>query len=258
VIGDSTDFRRYLLGELDEPEQEAFERRLMESDEHFQELLIAEDELVDDYCARKLSASQEEKYRRHFLVTPERRRQHRFGVALREHVSAAAEHQPAAPVAERTARRPLPWLPLAAAAVMTLVVAGVWYVLQTQRSPVRLEQTARQVEGSTVAFFLTSGNLRSLPETEQTITIPAAVAFVELQLDLPSDTLGEHAVTIEDARNGEILAEGTLPARTIEGQTVVVATVPSELLAPGDYRVVLRAPSGDAVLGTYEFRVTRQ
>jgi hypothetical protein len=254
-------FRRYLLGELDETEQEALEKDLLTGDEHFQELLIAEDELVDDYCAGTLSASEEQEYRRHFLITPERREQHRFGAALREHLSAAAEHQPAAPVVERPARSTLPWLPLAAAAVMTLVVAGVWYVLQTQRVPVRLEQTARQVEGSTVAFFLTSGNLRSLPETEQTITIPAAVAFVELQLDLPAGTSGDHEVRLEDARSEKVLAQGTLPARIIEGQPVVVATVPSHLLDPGTYRVVLQSPAPDggrAVSRTYEFRVTGQ
>ena len=260
-IDDTSLFRRYLLGDLDESEQEALERKLMTSDEHFQELLIAEDEIVDDFCAGKLSASQEQKYRHRFLITPERRLQHRFGGALRKIVSTAAAQEIAAPPRHRGLRRAFlgMWSVPVAAAALVLIAAGVWSILQTQRSPVRLEQTAERVEGPTVAFFLTTGSLRSLqPETEQTITVPVGVALVELQLDLPTGTRGDHEVTLEDARSHATLAEGTLPARTIEGEWVVVAAVPSELLAPGDYRVVVRAPSADgelAVVATYEFRV---
>lgn len=260
MIDDPGLFRRYLLGELDEPEQEAFERKLMTSDEHFQELLIAEDEIVDDFCAGKLSASEMQEYRHRFLITPERRQHHRFGAALRKHISAATQ-EAAAPRTERARWRDFSRIRrlTLAAAVVALTAAGVWSILETHRSPVRLEQTAERVEGATVAFFLTTGSLRSLqPETERTITVPVGVALVELQLDLPTGARGDHEVTVEDARSDAILAEGTLPARTVEGQWVVVATVPSQLLAPGDYRVVLRAPSegGDlAVVATYEFRV---
>jgi hypothetical protein len=255
-------FRRYLLGELDETEQEALEKDLLTGDEHFQELLIAEDELVDDYCAGTLSASEEQEYRRHFLITPERREQHRFGAALRKHLSATAAPEVVAPPADperiNFAGR---WrLPLAAAAAAALLATGVWWILQTQHSPFRLEESVEGVQGSTVAFFLTTGGLRSTePETKQTITVPAGVGLVELQLDLPTDRAGDHEVTLEDARSGAILAEGTLPARTLEGQWVVVASVPADLLASGDYRVVLRAPSAGGegeVLGTYAFRVT--
>jgi hypothetical protein len=263
-IDDASLFRRYLLGELDESEQEALEGNLMTSDEHFQELLIAEDELVDDFYAGKLSASEEQKYQYRFLITPERRLRHRFGAALRKIVSTAAARELAAPPRDRGLRRALlgTWSVPAAAAALALIAAGVWSILQIQRSPLRLEQTAERVDGPTVAFFLTRGSLRSpQPETEQTVAVPIGVALVELQLDLPTGTRGDHEVTLEDARSHAILAEGTLPARSIEGEWVVVAAVPSELLAPGDYRVVLRAPSAggeDAVVATYEFRVPRR
>jgi hypothetical protein len=249
-------FRRYLLGELDETEQEALEKELLTSDEQFQEFLIAEDELVDDYCAGELGASEEQEYHQRFLTTPERRRQHRFGAALRKHLSTPEVAAPSPGPARRDfASR---WrLPLAAAAV-AILATGVWSILQTQRSPFRLEESAGAVEGSTVAFFLTTGGLRSPQiETRQTINVPVGVGRVELQLDLPTDRTGEHEVTLE--RDGAILAEGTLPARTLEGQWVVVASVPAELLDSGDYRVVLRAPSAGGeggVLGTYTFRVT--
>lgn len=262
VAEDASLFRRYLLRELDESEQEALERKLMTSDEHFQELSIAEDELVDDYCAGRLSASQEEKYRERFLITPGRRLQHRFGAALRKHVAAAPGQETTPPVTDRVLPRSLPgmWRLTLAAAAVALIAAGVWTIIEIQSSPVRLEETAQLAEDSRVAFFLTTGGLRRLQAgTEQTITVPVGVALVELQLDLTTDMHGDHEVSLEDARTGTILAEGTLPAQNIEGQWVVVATVPAKLLAPGDYRVVLRTADGERdVVATHEFRVPGQ
>ncbi|HSF18096.1 MAG TPA: hypothetical protein VLK65_21345 [Vicinamibacteria bacterium] len=258
MIEDAKTFRRYILGELDESEQENVEKKLMTSDEHFQELLIAEDEIVDDYFAGKLSPSEAEKYRQRFLVTPERRQQHRFGAALSKRLSAEAAP---APVPKKTRSvLGIPWSQLwksaLPVALVALLVVGLWWFLRPR--VVRLEQVAQQVEGPTAAFFLTTGRLRSLEPELQTVTVPAGIAFVELQLDLPEDSVLEYGVTLEDAQNDKILAEGTLPAQTIEGQPIVVATVPSKLLAPGDYRVIVRAPPEEgelAFLGTYEFRV---
>lgn len=249
MMEDASLFRRYLLGELDESAQEALEKRLMVNDDDFQEFLIAEDEIVDDFCAGKLSATEVEKYHHHFLATPERRTQHRFGAALRKHIAADRAHwRPFGRVWKLT------W----AAAAVALVALAVWSIRTTQRAPFRLEQPGPRAEGSTVAFFLTTGSLRGLTPEMQTITVPTGVALVELQLDLPSGTRGDREVTLEDARSGSVLAEGTLPVRTLEGQQVVVATVPAELLSPGDYLVVLRAHSeagGSRASRTYEFRV---
>jgi hypothetical protein len=248
-VVDDGQLRRYLLGELEESEQEALERDLMTSDERFQELLIAEEEVVDDFCAGKLSATQEQEYRDHFLVTPERRRKHRFGTALRKHIASAA---PTHGRARWKAFLPI-GRPLAAAAAVALLAAGVFWIVESR--PVRLEQTA-QIEGPRASVFLTRGSLRSLePEAVPSITVPAGIALVELQLDVPPDTRGEQEVTLENARTGAVLARGRLPARTLEGQWVVVAAVPAERLDPGDYRVRLRAPSAN-VEAIYEFRVS--
>jgi hypothetical protein len=256
MMDEPTLFRRYLLGELDESAQEDFERKLMTSEEHFQELLIAEDELVDDYCAGELSESDARKYRERFLVTAERRHRHRFGAALRKHVSAGeprrARDEPAGRV----------WkLSLAAAAAALVVAAGLWSIRPSPPPPFRLAE-AQALEGSSAAFYLTTGGLRTMPsEPEQVIEVPGGVALVELQLDLPADARGDYDVTLENARTNAILAEGTLTARTIDGEWVVVATLPSELLPPSDYRVLLRGPSRSgepAAVREYDFRVRRR
>jgi hypothetical protein len=259
VVDDRSLLRRYLLGELDESEREDVETKLMTSNEHFQELLIAEDELVDDYCAGKLGAREEKAYRKSFLITPERLHQHRFGAALRKHISATGAEE-ALPLRTERGRFTTAWkLSLAAAVVVALLAATLWSLRTTQRIPVRLHATGKgAATGTTVAFFLPPPSLRSFePEAEPTLNVPDGVAIVELQLGLPNDASEDHDVTLEEVRSDTILAEGRLPARSLEGQRVVVVPVPSALLAPGDYRVILReATTGSAVVETYAFRVT--
>lgn len=260
VVDDESLLRRYLLGELDESEREDVERELMTSNEHFEKLLVAEDELVDDYCAGKLDARQAEAYRHRFLVTPERHHQHRFGAALQKHISAFAAEETKA---RRTDRGPFMsgWrLSLVAAVVVLFVAGGIWTLRNMEPTPVRLDATGTGVAGATTAsFFLPIQSLRSIePETQPTINVPDGIAVVELQLGLPADASGDYDVALEDAGSGAILAVGTLPAQTLEGERVVVAPVPSELLAPGDYQLIVRGVTGGStLLETYAFRVNR-
>lgn len=83
--------KKYLLGELGEPEQQELEQRLITSNEYFEELLVAEDELVDEYLHGKLSPREQDKFNSHFLCTPERREKLRFSRSLQRYVSTHAE-----------------------------------------------------------------------------------------------------------------------------------------------------------------------
>src|SRR5215475_404545 len=78
--------RRYLLGQLDESQQQAVETRLM-TDGGFANLLEAcEDDLIDDYLGGTLSTEDEEIFRRFFFVNPERRRKLSFAMEFRTYV----------------------------------------------------------------------------------------------------------------------------------------------------------------------------
>src|SRR4030095_8255919 len=87
VRGDGSIIRRYLLGDLAEEQCEDLEERLLTDDETFQELLLVEDELVNDYVSGELPSVDREKFRNHFLCTPDRRQKLEFAGALRRYVS---------------------------------------------------------------------------------------------------------------------------------------------------------------------------
>jgi len=81
------DLRRYLLGQLDDQIAEAFEKQFLLKDEIFDELLAAEDELIEDYLAETLTAEDRRALEHHFLSTPDRLDQLRFGRTFRQYLA---------------------------------------------------------------------------------------------------------------------------------------------------------------------------
>jgi len=80
--------RQYLLGELSDDSRQRVEETLLADDDFYQELLIAEDELVDEYLAGTIPAGGRERFERHFLVTSARRRKLAFASAFRKYAAA--------------------------------------------------------------------------------------------------------------------------------------------------------------------------
>ena len=75
--------RKYLLGEMSEAEQQAFEERLVSDEELVELLLSEEDELIDDYLSGDLLEGERERFDSYFMATPERQKKLKFAGALR-------------------------------------------------------------------------------------------------------------------------------------------------------------------------------
>jgi anti-sigma factor RsiW len=84
---DQSELRRYLLGDLAGAARERVERRLLTEPDFLEELLVGEEELIDEYVGGQTSAGDRLKFERHFLSTPERRRQLGFARALSRYVA---------------------------------------------------------------------------------------------------------------------------------------------------------------------------
>jgi hypothetical protein len=140
--------KKYLLGELAEPEQRDIEQRLMTSNEYFEELLVAEDELVDEYLNGTLSPHEREKFDNHFLCTPERQDKLRFARSLQRYVSIHAERPQkiwAWPLSLSFLRASYVirgWS--MATALLMMVVGGSWLSVRTQLIQHGIEQARKQ------------------------------------------------------------------------------------------------------------------
>jgi len=79
--------RRYLLGETTEDEREQVERLLLTNQVEFEDALILEDELADDYAQGLLSESERLSFESNYPVTEDRRQKIWFARMLRLHAT---------------------------------------------------------------------------------------------------------------------------------------------------------------------------
>ena len=84
-------FKLYLLGELSEDERSRLEERLLADDDYFQQLLLVEEDLIDDYLSGELQPIERARFDEYFMSAPERQQDLRFAKAFRKYVATADE-----------------------------------------------------------------------------------------------------------------------------------------------------------------------
>lgn len=257
----------YLLGEGDAGERERLEKRMMTDDGFFEELLVAEDELVDAYVASTLTAREREQFTNNFLSTPERHQKLRFAVALRKYVADAATSPSTAPDKESPKpsfwRRLLPtflsvrhpaWSFGLAAALLLMVFGGVllngvW-------------QNGRQSGGDEsrppfLVVALAPGMVRDAGEIKR-VVVPAGVNTVQLRLEAPEGTYTSYRAALVGDGGREIFTREQLRPDPAATTKTIVVNLPAPLLKRGDYQLKLGGLTTGGEYenaGRYSFRV---
>ena len=195
--------RRYLLGELSEQEREQVEQRLMTDDDLYQQLMVAEDELIDEYISGALPDQDREKFGRTFLRVPELRQDVRFTAALRRHALKTVP-QPAPRGSHSPPRfSPFDWLRkffmrpalgfAFAAAFVAAVLLAVWLAAQNSR----LREEVGQLQARAT---------------------PPPAPSPDLQEQLASERLRSEQLLAELQRQRELLAEESARPRQAREQ----------------------------------------
>ena len=257
------EIRQYLLGSLSQEQAAELEERLLNDGDVYEELLIVEDELVDQFLSGELSATERERLESHFLRAPERQEQLRFGYLLRRYVSAhasefAADVAVQAPAAVVTPKRESffsrlfprsPALAVALGCILLVLMGGFWFVNRT------LNPT--NGTGAVWAVELTPGLFRDGGETRKFV-VPANTGTVRLQLDLAEDQYQSYETILQDADGRTVTTSKGLKTQPANGRTAVFLDVKPNMMPAGDYRVKLNGLSskGEAEsLANYSFRV---
>ena len=100
------EFRDFLLGDLSESERAAIEERFLAEEDFSAQIQVVEDELIESYLRRELSARDQQRFEAAFLTQPRRRER----VLVMKGVLAAANAE--GPLKPET--RPSPWAGLLA------------------------------------------------------------------------------------------------------------------------------------------------
>ena len=239
--------RAYLLGTLEPAEAAAFEDRYFADDAVFAELKDAEDRLIADFLAGRLSPRDQKLFEARYLRVPE----------LRLKLDAArAGSKPAA-------RRQFGLAWAAAAAALLVVAAGaIWYSRDAgQPGPVLIARS----EGSTGITPLDVHLVPFLPKgasgTANRFNEPPPRTPLRLTLEFPgrSETIEGtvHIQRLEISGGRKPVWNSSTSARSTTvatGQQLAVL-MPADLLVHADYFLEVTAPDGN-LLGSYYFRVS--
>jgi hypothetical protein len=242
--------RSYLLGTIAPEVRDDVERRLFSDDRIFwEQICLAEDELVDDYVNGDLDAEERTRFERCFLTTPERREKLSFSRALKAYAENRRSEQKHAwwePIV-----RPLfvPSWAAAAAAILLVLLPGLTWQL-----------ASKSTSGNEVSAWLSPGLVRSVGTTLERVHVPPGATIVRLRLERDDSGYPGYRATLHLATGEEIWSLNNVSSTTIDGREAIVLIVPAELLSDADYYVRLQGlpTQKDPVgLGRYDFRVLR-
>lgn len=248
--------RSYLLGTLEAEARAEFEEKLLCDPEAYEELLLLEEELIDQYVAGSLSEAERQQFETHFLITAERQKKLRFGQLLKRYLSSQTVPVLYENVAVPHPIKTLPsgrFVSLLGFAVIVAALMGIgllsWFAV---RKPGQ-QATVQQDSSRLVVVPLAPG-----PVEAQGVPVPPHGFSVKLELAL--DNAKFKSYKSELFRENKPLQTNALKMETKGAQRIVPLTITGETLSPGEYQVKLSGVSDsgeDEFIDNYSFRVTK-
>jgi len=266
-------------------------------DEVFEELVAAENDLIDSYVGGRLSEAERARFENRFLNTPEQREQVEFARSLMNY-DVLGHRNPS-----RGGRSLLPFLPslspwreLVAGAVLVIAIVGYsWMALanwqlrqgleqmQTRQGSLQQaddelrrqltnlqervaassdQQEAEQPPGSTMIAISLASDLTRSGGKQTTLPLSSGISKVLLVLNREPDSYLTYNVVLETVDGVQIWQEKGLTAQSARnGGKVIQVEVSPNILRSNDYVLKL---FGNASLGNareaavYSFRVVKR
>jgi hypothetical protein len=250
------EMRSYLLGTLDRDLKTQFEERILTEPSVYQELLIDEEDLIDQYVRGELSAFEQEQFESHFLITAERQKNLRFGKLLQEYVNFHIEESPVPVHSFSFLHKPVRrWASLGLVAAI-FSAAGIIIVrgfVNRREAACVVQQTPSRVMTVTLA----PGSAGTQGSTAQRVNLPPYGVDVTLELELRNSTFRNYKSELF-RENKSLKISDALRIEAKGEQRVVPFTVTGEILSPGDYQVKLSGvldSGADEFIDNYSFRV---
>ena len=251
----------FLLGTLDGDLKTQFEERILTEPGVYEELLVVEDELIDQYLAGDLSALEQQQFESHFLITAERQKNLRFAKQLCEYANAHIDltelEESPIPVNQSFSLLRTPLRRWSALAVLAAFVGCAGIILVRGLVNKREACVVQQTDSRVVTVTLLPGSAGTEGSNTQRVIVSPKGAKVKLELELTNPTFRNYKSELFRANKSlQISDELTLEAKG--EQRVVPFTVTGEMLSPGDYQVKLSGvldSGADEFIDNYSFRV---
>lgn len=234
--------RAYLLGKLTESEIELVENRLVEDEDLFSQLEVAEDDLFDAYARGELDADESKRFLAKFGGQSDRRQ---FARAFVRRAGVGR----VLPFPRRT------WMPLAIAASL-LIIVGIYLTPRPDRvsAPSVVTPAApASVTPITTTVPLLLGTSRAAGGPSR-VVIDQRSTQVDLAIRLnPVDRYANYAIDIRSQAGNIVWGGAALRAQSENGDLFLHAIVPADRLAVGTYEVNVRGGASPASLDDLGF-----
>ena len=240
--------RRYLLGQLSDGASEEFEQQVIMDEDLFEELLVAEDEIIDEYLSEKLDGGERTAFEQHFLATTERQEKLRFARALQRYVTVASQQDRKTSHFIPVPRRDLTfvWRVAAAVASVAILIAAYWFIFPGSSSPKTF---------ATITLD-TSAASRGEGTEVRKIQLPLNADALKIVLKLPERRPPAASYRVEFEN---VIGEQKSPEQVVPDTQSVTVVVRAAELKPGQYSLKLFAVSVNGgeqrIAGNYFFTV---
>lgn len=266
--------RQFLLGDVDDEERQRIESSFLTDARARERILTAEQDLVEDYLEDSLTIADKEKFLSLYARTSEQRRKLRITKSIKNW--AASERTATAVNSSATsfwgrltgrfALKPVFVIPIAATAVIAVVIALVWLngrtdernrqaALNQELASLNDPDSLRQNPPGLVSLTLRPGSLRGV-EAQQEVLKRADTQTVELQLIwAQKDRYPAYSAIVSRVSSNESVTSPALHAEN-DGNTIRLR-IPSRFLTRGVYRVELSGiPRDGSASPTEEYQFT--
>jgi methionine-rich copper-binding protein CopC len=260
---DQKKIRQYLLGNLSDELRQPIEERLLTESSFYDELVLSEEELIDDYVNGELADDERLKFEQHFLSAPERQQQLRFAQALSRYTANLAEtvEADAAKTPSSVTPTKLSWaarfhafwsgqtsgLRAAVALLVIAILVGALWLSSRRTSP----QTF-----ATLTLSASVSNNRAEGVQAAKVSFPLKDDALKIFLKLPEQSSPAASYKVELVDNNR--ETKTLKVAGQDAQSVQVV-IPASELARGQYALKLFMIKADGtqqrVSGNYFFTV---
>lgn len=271
--------RKYLLHDLADSEEEQIECNLLTDKDFSRRLAIAQDDLIDDFVSARLTKHEVDRFRDHFLTTPERVQKVNFATALNKYVT--VKTPPAKVGALKKVLAFFHTYPLKAAFSMALLlIVGASLLImfgkdwlqfgqnQFQQEFVRINRAQesdhrslfelKRSTANTLAMILRDNLVREDGDSRE-VELTGGVTQVRLLLEVTSGSYVRYNAILQKADGENLASVEGLKARNDDGAEFVIVIVPAGFLAQGDYQLRLLGMDSagrSSDLGLYPFQMT--
>ena len=264
--------RQFLLGEVDDAERERIEALFLTDTQFKEQLLAAEQSLIDDYLEERLTVEHRESFLSQYGASHNQRRKLRIAKSIKEYAEAQPVDIPAdARIDTRPNVVPTGWFgtnkPKLVWTIAAVVVVAVLLVVWLQISRSQHDARHSAIEQELASLNDPSGLRQTLPDMASLSVAPITLRNVESPAQFTPQSeirvLELHLIQVQNEghqRYRAVIKKGSVsePFKFPDFQPaddnprVIRLRVPTSFLSRGTYQIILSAIAADGSVSSVE------